>query len=150
MIAMLGRRSLGSECQDDIGTIPAQKEHDLSNQPLGIYLFQDAVAVSWRGERADPENPTCHGELGATSCRQLASRRNGDARVFSGIPVSGAKQIDLFSGRGKLRDRPAGAERLVIRVGENAAEAAHDSHRWTSASPVTSAQKLQHREEDVE
>lgn len=150
MIAMLGRRSLGSECQHDIGTVPAQKEDDLANEPLGIHLFQDTVTVSWCGKRPDPENPTRHRELGATSCCQLVSRRNGDARAFSGIPISRAKQIDLFTSRGKLRDRPAGAERLVIRVGENAAETAHGSHRWTSASPVTPAQKLQHSEEDIE
>jgi hypothetical protein len=129
MIAMLRRCSFGSKGQHDVGTISAEKEHDLADESLGIDLFQDAVAMTRRGERRDSENSTRDGELAATTRSQLDTRRNGDTGALAGIPVGSTKQIDPVAERRELCDRPAGAERLVIRVGENAAESAHGPRR---------------------
>lgn len=125
MIAVLGGRAFRAERDDDAGPVSAQKVHDLANKPIRVSLAEGAVGVSRRRERGDPENFGSRRELHSPQGSQFGPRRNRDAGALSGIPIGGAKQIDLSAAGGKLRDRSTRREGLVVGMREYTAEPAH-------------------------
>jgi hypothetical protein len=122
---MLRRCTLLSKREDDVWTIAAEKEDYLPNESIWIDLLQNTVSMSWRRERGNAEEPARRCKLKSPACSQFGTRRKGDAGTFPGIPVSRTEEIDPITGCGELRDRPAGRERFVVRMGEYAPESPH-------------------------
>src|SRR5690348_896204 len=127
MIAMLSRSALGAEGEDNFGPALPEKVHDLADEPVLIDIAKTAVRVTGGRERADPQHAGGSCELRAPQCPQLGTRRHGEARALSGIPVGRAKQIDVLAAQSQLRQGSTHRERLVVRVGEDAGEPMHVS-----------------------
>jgi hypothetical protein len=129
MITMVCWCALWSEGEHDIRSVAPHKEDDLADKPIGIDFAQDAVAMSRSRERGDTEYVRSGGKLATPASGKLRARRNGDAGILAGIPVSGAEKIDLCFSGGELGDRSARRERLVVRMCEYAAESTHVGRR---------------------
>ena len=122
MVAMLGRRALGTERQNDIGAMPAKKVDNLPDKPIGIDVAKHAVAMPGRRQRCNPEYLRGRRQLAASARREFGARRNGDAGILPGIPVGRAEEIDSNVARCQFRDCSAHRERLIVGMGEDAGE----------------------------
>src|SRR5215470_2014711 len=98
---MAGRRSFGAEADDDGRACSAQKADDIANELRGLELMQRSVAIAGKLDGLDSEDARRCPRLVFPDLGQFLARRNGDAGVFSSVPVRCAKQISADS-RGRV------------------------------------------------
>ena len=145
MVTMASGSALRTEGDHDGRLRLPDEAYDGRGQLGWIGLLERAVAIPAELHRFDAENARRRQCFFTAQTGELLSRRNGDAGIFSGVPIGRAKKISPNSCIGELGEHPADAIRLVVRMRENACDPV-----CCQLPPPTTAEQAENEDEHVE